>query len=302
MEDLLLKIQSACLQLDGGPLVAFGLVAIGLGLAMWLGGVRYAFAVVGLLGALMGATLGLLASEWFELPRAAAVGGGALLLAILAVLLQRSVIMLLGAVILALVGGVTYFSYNVNEQSWDEALNKARLRTQHLSGSAESGDVAGDVELSGVGGGVASGIEPGAVVEAYRESSYLVQPDDSHAGGMSKLKNILSDLWLIIRSNRNMIFVWGLLGAGVGILFGYFITKIMMALCCSIVGATGIIGGMFSLLLAKDVEVLTVLQARPRVMPVLMAGMVIFGCLVQLALAGGAKSKNQDETKEENKK
>lgn len=201
--------------------------------------------------------------------------------------------MLLGASILALVGGGTYFSYNVNEQSWDEAL-RARLRTQQLAEGAESGDV----------GGVIAGeiVSEATAGEGYGEVGSLVQPDDSHAGGMSKLKNILSDLWLIIRSNRNMIFVWALLGAGVGILFGYFITKIMMALCCSIIGATGIIGGMFSLLLAKDVEVLTELQARPRVMPILLAGMVIFGCLVQLALAGGAKSKKQDETKKEDKK
>ena len=54
MQDILLKIQDACLQLDAISVGAPAVVAIILGLVLWLGGQRYAAFVIGILGAVVG--------------------------------------------------------------------------------------------------------------------------------------------------------------------------------------------------------------------------------------------------------
>ena len=143
MHDFLLRIEEACLQMNPTLLWVPGLVAAALGLFLWLGGTTFSFFVVGFLGALIGEGIGLVISQWFDTPLLASAGIGAVVLAVLAVLLENLVIMLLATVIFAAVCGTTYMSFSLDE-SWKQTIEeKARLRMLQESESRASGFLPG---------------------------------------------------------------------------------------------------------------------------------------------------------------
>ena len=115
MISLLTRIQEACLQLDTWHLAGPGLGLIVLGLFLWLGGVRYAFLVVGILGAAGGGALGLLIGHWFEIEMPLAIIGGAVVMTVLALLLQNLVVIGLAIVLFAVVGGFSYLGYALDK-------------------------------------------------------------------------------------------------------------------------------------------------------------------------------------------
>ena len=115
MNELLLKIQDACLQLNGWHLAIPGIAAVIMGLFLWLGGARYAFFVVGVLGAMVGSAAGLAVSQWFDLQLPLTVSIGAAIFAIIAILLQQTVILILAALIFALACGMAYMGQRVSQ-------------------------------------------------------------------------------------------------------------------------------------------------------------------------------------------
>jgi len=96
-----------------------------------------------------------------------------------------------------------------------------------------------------------------------------------------------------------MLVVWTVIGAVLGLGLAYVLTRIMLAICCSIVGSAATIGGILVLMLAKDVEVLSALLDKPKLIPTLFAIMIVIGCVSQLILARGAKAASETEQDED---
>jgi hypothetical protein len=239
MIELLLRIQEACLQLERWHLVGPGLVLIVLGLFLWLGGVRYAFLVVGLFGATLGAALGLLIGHWFEVETALAVAGGAAIMTILALLMQNLVIIGLAIALFAVVGGFSYLGYTLDHQdSTDPAGTESHLTAANPAPS--------DVEVL-------------VRYESEHLRSAASEGDDSHNGGMRKLDRIRRELTELASANQKMLILCAAAGAILGLFLGYMLQKVMMAISCSIIGSTGAIVGMLLLLLAKGTPVISTL-------------------------------------------
>jgi hypothetical protein len=286
MSEFLFRVQDACLQLNWWSLVLPGLAVIVLGLFLWLGGARYAFAVVGLLGAVVGAGCGFVVSQWFDLHIPLTVSAGAAIFTITAILLQQTVIVLLASIIFAAACGLAYMTHTIDRQSFQDTLQNLRGDWGSLSSDIEkppSSESADKTTLP-----LPLGID---------ESNFALS--EPHEQGIQKLKDILDALRSSAASNRNMLFVWAVLGGVVGLLIGYLLKKIVMALCCSIVGATGVITGMLALFLAKGIPVFSSLQDRPRLLLSIFIAMIIFGCLLQLFITGRAKKKTKTSQKEE---
>ena len=282
MIELLLRIQEACLQLERWHLVGPGLGLIVLGLFLWLGGVRYAFLVVGLFGATLGAAAGLLVSHWFEVETAVAVAGGAAIMTILALLLKNLVIIGLAIALFAVVGGFTYLGYTLDQQESSDRIGQ----TETDLTDAESSAI--DVE---------------ALVryESEHLRSAALGGDDTPSGGIRKLDRIREELTELASVNQKMLILCAAGGAILGLFLGYLLKKVMMAISCSIIGSTGAIVGMLMLFLAKGTPVISSLQERPKLLPSIFIVMVLFGFLVQLILAGAKKIENVTEDEDEEK-
>ena len=291
MYELLLKIQDACLQLNWWYLVVPGLGAIILGLFLWLGGSRYAFIVVGVLGALVGAGCGFVVSQWFNLHMSLTVSVGAAIFTVTAILLQQTVMVLLASAIFAAACGLAYMSYSLDKPDFQEALHRLGRQSADSSQSFRP-----DSDLSS-----------SATTDDQRLPLPLGSFDAAgdlapHQQGMERLKGIFGALRSSAASNRNMIFLWAVVGGLGGLLIGYLLKKIVMALCCSIVGAAGVIIGMLVLLMAKGIPVFSSLEDRPRLLVSIFAAMVLFGCPLQLLATGRAKKKSPTSEKKEEKR
>ena len=282
MIPLLLRIQEACLQLETWHLVGPGLGLIVLGFFLWLGGVRYAFLVVGIFGATLGAALGLLIGHWFEVERALAVAGGAAIMTILALLLKNLVIIGLAISLFAVVGGFSYLGYTLDQQ---ESTDPTGQTESNLTDAIPSPS---DVEVL-------------VDYESRHLRSAALPGDDSHSGGLRKLDRIREELTALASVNQKMLILFAAAGAILGLFLGYLLKKVMLAISCSIIGSAGAIVGMLMLLLAKGTSVISTLQDRPRLLPSIFIVMVIFGCLVQLILAGAKKIETATEDEDEQK-
>jgi hypothetical protein len=278
MTSLLMRIQEACLQLDTWYLVGPGLGLILVGLFLWLGGIRYAFLVVGILGATGGAVLGLLIGHWFGVETMVAVVAGAAITTILALLLQNLVIIGLAVILFGIVGGFSYLGYALDKPDSSDPTDPSQFSESNLTyanpGSSDV-EVLVNYESNGLGA------------------------DDSHTGGMQKLDGIRNEIKELASANRQMLLLCGAGGAVLGLLLGYLLKKVMMAICCSIIGTTGAVVGMLMLLLAKGTPVMMSLQDRPKLIPTIFVAMVVFGCLVQMILAGAKKIEKATEDEED---
>ena len=291
MQEMFLRIQDACLQLRPAVLVTPAVISMFAGLFLWLGGVRYAFVVVGLLGAMLGAAIGLFIGRWFGLPTSLSVAIGAAIVAIAAMLMQHTVVVLLATVILATACGLGYMSYTIDTETWRQEISRIRQRVR-------SGGSLSDPDSS-----ASSSAEMDYLRSLVHQAENETIADDrpSHDKGLDKLRTVLAEMRLSATSNRTSLVLWAIIGAGVGLVLAYLVKKIMMAVCCSIVGTTGIIGGVLALFLARGSAVFTSLQSRPQLLPVLFAAMIVFGCLIQLMFArpAGKKSAKTQESDEE---
>jgi len=288
MNDLLLRIQEACLQLDAVQLIVPAVVSIILGLFLWLGGARYAGFLIGLLGAVVGAGCGLFLSQWLKLSLPVAMVIGAALAAIIAVLFQQTVILILAVLIFAAVCGSGYVSYAYSNGSWREKLQQMRDQGGQAERPAEEeNDAAFKLER----------------LAQLREPKDEPATNFSAAGGIQKLKEIFQDVRTAAGANRGVLIMCILLGGGVGLAIAYLLKIIIMALCCSIVGTAGVIGGMIALFFAKGVEVFSVLENRNTLIPIIFLGMILFGCLVQSLLAAAhARTSRSLETEKDKEK
>ncbi len=282
MLDLLLRIQDAALQLDPLTIWPSALVGIVMGMFLWLGGTRYSFFVVGILGAGLGGCAGLLVHHFFQTEILISAAIGAVVLAIAFVLLERVVIVLLATTIFALACGTSYMGYSLQDKNWNELITMQQLK-----------------RVEAMQQGINDGTAPGNLAD-----SWMAQPvpetgvnteGESHQAGKSRLGDIFDAIKESVGENKGMLILWILLGATIGLFLAYVLKKVIMAICCSVVGSTSIILGVIALFLAKGTAVISTLETRPKLTPTIFAAMVIFGCICQLIFARKPKTESSEE-------
>jgi len=277
MQEILTRIEAICLELPSGTLFIAGIIITIMGLYLWLGGNYYYGIIVGLLGAALGSLAGMVISQSFNLASIWCILIGATLLALVSVHFKNIVIIILAVLIFSLSSGTGYLSY---------ALNSAKsLRENNLSSTT-------DVSLSG---DTLSGLDK--IADITQKSRDTIHKTTDAAGNFyEKIKQVLSDAWSDTSGHRWQLFAFIAVGGIVGFLLACLVKKIVIALCCSIVGATATIAGVQILLMAKGAAMLEALQKRPSILPIIFSGMVILGWLVQLLIVRTGKKVQVQET------
>jgi len=285
MNELLLKIQDACLQMDGLSLGVPAGIAIIMGLVLWLGGNRYSGFVIGVLGAGVGAVIGLLLSNEMGWPVAGGVSISAAVFCLAAVLLRRVVILMLASLIFAAVLGGGYFSYRINTESWNDKLEE--IKKQAMMHSLESAGSEESPERDYLR----------ILANRYRSENSASKTEDPASRAAGAFEEIWAEIRYAASENKGMLILWGIAGAAAGLAIAWLLKALITALCCSIVGSAAVIGGMIAMLLAKGTPVITSLMNQPRVIFILFIAMILFGMFTQLII--GAKKKKATPDKEE---
>ncbi len=282
MKELFIDIERACLELGTAPLLITGLLATGIGLFLWLGGARYVWFVVGLLGASIGAALGCLVSGWFNVDMIISISAGSIICSMVSIFMQNIIIILIAIVIFSMVFGSGYLGYSVNNQSLGERIDQ-RITLDKLKNTTEKIDkIASDNDNR---------------IEKITESIKINETNEGKLGRfIEKIKKTFNDFIPEITPRRGKLAIICIAGAIAGLILAQLLKIIIMALCCSIVGTTTVIGGVLLLVMAEGTEAISVISNRPKFFPSLFIIMTIFGWLVQIIITRPqTKKSNSDD-------
>ena len=272
MQEILVRIEGLCLELPPTTLLITGIITILVGLFLWLGGNYYSGFIVGFLGAALGALGGLIVSRLIGAAYAWGALIGAAVLGMLAVYLKNIVIIVLAVFIFAVSSGTGYLSY-----AWDKATvigENAQDRLKVITSPYESSITPDKSRVA---------TEPG-ISDDFGDRKINIDATEKAGSFLGRLKTIISDAWAETSSNRWPLVFWALAGGIAGLLLVWFIKKIVMALCCSIVGSTVTIAGIQTLLMVKGIAMMQALQDRPKVLPIIFMGMILLGWMTQVFL------------------
>jgi len=196
-------------------------------------------------------------------------------MALIAAHLQNLVIVILAVVIFALSSGTGYLSFVLNGRLPQKELPETIQDTRSLEEMDPLERMAYLDQLSE---------ESRALLEGTREEA---------RGFWQRLRTIISDTWQQTTAHRWKLVLFVILGGLGGLALAWLIKKIVMALCCSMVGSLVTLTGVQLLLLAKKVTMMQALQSRPNILPILFTGMVLFGWAIQIFIVGPAKKKKK---------
>ena len=284
MNDIFLRIEQACQTADSTALLIAGLIATVMGLFLWLGGVRYSWAVAGMLGTGIGIALGSIISYYFTSPPIVSMAVGGIIGAIGAILMQQLIIILIAIVIFSSMGGTGYLTY---------ILDKTGLQ-QHSEQRQAQDEGSQDRLFSDPG-------TAGEIAEKIRNEVGIGEISDAALaaeGFWSKIKGLISDIKPAAVDNGGMLLLFCVGGAIIGLVLAQLLKWIIMALCCSIVGATSTIVGVMLLIAAKGNLPFSAVQDKENFLPTIFGVMIIIGWIVQLFI-GKPKKKIVKQTVEE---
>lgn len=264
MNELLLRIETLCLEVAPPWLIGVGVGMAIVGLLLWLGGTRYSTAVIGLLGAAVGSVVGLAVAQQLGVHLFLSMAVGAAALGIVSVLLRNILIIVLATAIFALVGAAGYAGVVLDSQPPEETTTGGQqtLRSEQpfLVQSFSS-------------------MDPNA------RQIYLNEISGSEEDFQGRSKAILKDTWDALGPTK-----WYLMGAilvgGVGgFLLIWFVKQVVVPLCYSIVGTTSLILGAQALLLGVGFRAASALPVQRWIMPAAFGGMTVIGWVSQLLAA-----------------
>jgi hypothetical protein len=276
MYELLLRTETLLIGLRPPVLLGVGAVALAIGLVFWLGGTRYSTAIVGLIGAVIGAAVGLIVSQQFTLHPWLSMLIGAVVVAVLAILLKKVVILALAVLIISAVSGAGYVSVILD-----------RVAPPPASASATA-------------------TRPTMVYQSFLRMepearlNYMGQISNESQTFLDRLKALAADTWAAIQPYKMMALIAIIVGAVVALVLVWLIAKIVIALAYSIVGVAAIFLGVQAALLAVNIRPTADLYPRPWLLPAIFLVMVVIGWVWQLFFFHPAKVKREPkETHEE---
>jgi len=275
MYELLIRIETICVETPLPTLLIVGAVATIAGLLLWLAGTYFSSVIIGILGAAVGSFCGLLISQWFDVSSILSMSIGAVVLCAAAVLLRNVIIIVLAVIIFALAAGTTYSSIILGSPAEQVETEQSPLAVSSFS-----------------------------QMDATMRLSYVNGISEQQAGFFEKLKAMLKDTLSTMSPFKWKLLLSTVVGGLGGLLLVWFIKKFMIALCCSVVGAMLVIVGVENLLMATGFQMCNALAGHRLALSVTYFSMVGIGAVVQLIIAGSKKPQEpgaEDKSKKKKK-
>jgi len=272
MLELLIRTETLFVGLTPVKLLAIGAPAFLVGLIFWLGGVRYSTPITGLLGALVGAGVGLLVGQWLTLHLLLSMVVGAAVLATVSVLLRNILILVLAVLVVAAAAGGSYMVVLLDrvapaEQTPERTAAESPMGAQSFSR-----------------------MEPAARLD-YVDRMARQQEDFSE-----RVRAIGTDTFEVVQPHLWKLILAALAGAAVSIFLVWFVKNALIALAYSVVGTGALVVGAQTALLA--VRAASALPANPWLLPGTCGGMVAFGWVVQIVATRKPKEKREKGRKD----
>ena len=262
MFELLIRLETVCVQAQLSTLLSVGAVAIAAGLLLWLAGTYFSPVIVGILGAAVGSFCGLLVSQWIDISSLLSMGVGAAVFGIAAILLRNIIIIVLAVIIFALAAGTAYSSIILSNPVQQQETETGTVPVSSFSR-----------------------------MDPAMRLSYVNEISAEQDGFFEKLKALLNNTLDTMSPYRWKLLLSTLFGGVGGLLFVLLIKRFVIALCCSVVGALLVLVGVESLLMAAGFEMCDAFQGRRLALTITYFSMVGIGAIVQLLIAKSQKPK-----------
>ena len=294
MNEQLLKIERILLESPSGYVFLAGLALFIMGLFLWIGGLKYLKLVSGMLGGATGAIFGSILAATFNMHTAGTVAISAAIFAIGAVLLQQLIILLVATIIFGLIFGGGYMEYAIGKGP--APTSSTQTETMHYDN--QQGYQQSDNSSFQADNPFGHMQQFGQTAENLNRAGHIAAETGKYAGTFfEKIKAVFSELTPTMSNNAGYLILWCVLGAIIGLVLAQLLKTIVMALCCSIVGATGVVAGVIISIIAKGTDAWTILQGHGRVMTMVFLSMVIFGWLFQILTRRSTKKTPQGDNK-----
>ncbi len=254
--ELLLRTETLFLGLPPLTLFIIGIVALAVGLVLWLGGARHSAIIIGLLGTVVGAAVGLMISQWLKLNPwlsmviGAAVPGG------VSILLRNALILILAVLVFSSLTGGGYLAVML-----DRTVPQANPETQPAPNHL---------------------FQPFAAMDRAKRLAYMEDITNKDQSFQTRLRALLTNTWEAIRPHAWAVALAALVGAAVGIALVWFVAKILITLAYSIVGVTALFIGAQATLLAAQYPAVSALDHYRRALPIAFLVLIALGWLWQL--------------------
>jgi hypothetical protein len=268
MYELLIRVETVCMDARLLTLLGVGAGATSVGLLLWLVGTYFSSAIIGILGAAVGSFCGLLISQWLNASSVMSMVIGAVVLCIAAVLLRNIIIIVLAVIVFALVGSTTYSSIVLGNPPQQQSTQPDNAPISSFS-----------------------------YMDSTMRLSYVDKISAEQDSFLDKFKAILKDTLGTMSPHKWKLLISTLLGGIGGLLLVWLIRKFVIALCCSIVGALLVLVGVESLLMAAGFHLCDAFQERRLALTLTYFSMVGIGAVVQLILSRSKKPKEANAGK-----
>ncbi len=256
MYELLIRIETICMDANLLTLLGVGAVTVIVGLLLWLVGTYFSSAIIGILGVAVGSFCGLLVSQWLSVDSLLSMIIGAVILCIAAILFRNIIIIVLALIVFAMVGGTTYSSIVLGNPTVHQP--NTQLKNYPVSSFSH--------------------------MDSTTRLSYVDKISTEQDSFTEKLKALLKDTISTMSPHKWKLLISVLLGGVGGLLVFWFVKKFVVALCCSIIGAMLVLMGVESLAMAADFQMCNAFQEHRLILSLIYFSMVIVGAFVQLMI------------------
>jgi hypothetical protein len=268
MFEILIRIESLCLESPTGALWGYGLLVLILGILLWCAGSYFSAVILGLLGAVVGATGGLLVSQWLSTPALISMLIGALILTLAAILFRNVLIILLATLVFGLAGVTAYSSLILKE-------------TPPKTYSAFNPSL----------------IQPFSQMDTSSRLAYANQITEQGENFFEQLSLLVKDTLQTIEPYKWKVLLIALVAGIVGLLLIWFLRKLVMALCYSGVGTLLFLIGLEVTLLGMNVHLISWFQERRGAFTITYFSLVGIGIIFQLMTMRSSKREKGAEGK-----
>jgi hypothetical protein len=260
MVELLLRLETVLLEVSIAKLIIVGCPVLLVGLLLWLSGDRFSSAIIGVLGAAVGAVCGLLVSQWLTLDLWISMIVGAVILAGVSIWLRNILIIILATLVFAMLGGGGYL-------------------TLKLDSLAQQSPDTGDPNTASV--------SPSFLrMDLQGRQAYVAALDATEPGSAPKAKAqaLLTDLWQTVEPYVWPLVLATLVGGAVALVLIKFIKSVVILVAYSSVGtsATGL--GLLALCTSVGLRPISQMSVNRWILPASFTVMIAIGCFSQIRL------------------
>jgi len=252
MFEILIRIESLCLESPPAVLLGCGLLVLILGVLLWLAGSHFSAVILGLLGAVVGTVCGLLVSQWLNTPALISMLIGALVFTLATVLLRNVLIILLATLIFSLAGATVYSSLILNETSPEPSTSSSSF------------------------------VQPFSRMNTPTRLAYTNQITKQGENFFERLRLLVKDTLQTVSPYKWKILLTALLGGIVGLILIWSLKKLILALCYSGVGTLLFLIGLEVILLGMNVHFISWFQEQRAAFTMIYLVLVGIGVIFQL--------------------